>query len=361
VLALLAIVLAACGNNGNNTATKPTPSATTLTSPLAGKRVLSISETPREIPAPGPNDLVNAVDMIHGAGARGHFESHTWKELETRKGTYDTRGLKSSLDYLGRRGFSAMELNIKLIDTASVQMPDDLAGQPFDSAETKSRFHALIDTIKPALGGHVTYLSIGNEVDIYLNGHPSDWPRYIAFYQDAVRYVHSVLPGVKVGVTTTYDGARGTAQRVAQLNASSDVVILTYYPLGIAYRPRPASTAAGDIAKMLSIAGSKPLVLQEVGYPTGSPLGSSEASQAAFFQGVFATWKAAGARIPFVNIFSLHDLAPATCKTLAAYYGRPDDTNLQSYLCSLGLRRANGSAKTSWQAVVNSIKSTGVA
>jgi hypothetical protein len=76
---------------------------------------------------------------------------------------------------------------------------------PFDSPKMIARFHALIDALAPIIDGHFLYMSIGNEVDVYLaNKH--EWAAYKTFYDDAVVYVHQKLPGIKVGVTVTFDG-----------------------------------------------------------------------------------------------------------------------------------------------------------
>jgi hypothetical protein len=225
----------------------------------------------------------------------------------------------------------------------------------------KARFHALIDHLKPIIDQHVRYLSIGNEVDIYLGMHPQEWASYGAFYKDAVSYVHANLPGVQVGVTVTFDGANATqAAQVATLTAVSDVYIVTYYPLGPGYRPRPPGTAGADIARMLALARGLPIVLQEVGYPSAALLGSSEQAQAAFLGGVLVAWgRVPGARIPFLNVFALHDFSADFCRTLSSYYGL-NGAAFEAYLCSLGLRRADDTPKAAWEAVVSHAKTIGV-
>lgn len=356
---LLGLVTAACGSQPRSSASPtPAPSGT----PQAGARWMAISAFPRSVPTSTPKDLVDAIDLVYNAGSRGYFESKSWKAIEPRTGGLSIADLKTSLNYLGNtRKFTVLMLGIQVINTTAKETPADLAGVAFDSPQMKTRFHALVDAIKPALNSRVKYLSIGNEVDAYLSLHPAEWDAYRAFFLDAQQYVHSVLPGIAVGVTATFDGARGpNASRVAAMAAAADVWILTYYPLGAGFKPRAASTATADIAQMISIVKGKPLVLQEVGYPSAAALGSSEAAQADFVANVMAAWKDQGARIPFLNFLGLHDTSPSQCDVYAAYYGQPGSAAFKAYLCSLGLRHADGTPKAAWQRLNDTAKSTGV-
>ncbi|MGS0757875.1 hypothetical protein ACVBEH_26310, partial [Roseateles sp. GG27B] len=103
--------------------------------------------------------------------------------------------------------------------------------------------------------------------------------------------------------------------------------------------------------QFLAFSGSKPLVFQEVGFPSAAGNLSSEPLQASFIHQLFTAWELAGTRIPYLNVFALHDFTPAMCADLAAHYQRPGITSFQDYLCTLGLRHADGSVKESWQAV----------
>jgi hypothetical protein len=311
--------------------------------------VFGISTVPRLQPPPGPQDYLDALDEVRSAGARGSFESASWSDLATKA------GLAKLVDDVtsAQRRADAVLLTLKVLDTTNRTTPPDLAEQPFDSPEVERRFHALIDTLKPKLGPTLRYLSIGNEVDVYLGANPKTFDAYARFYADAVAYVHATLPGVAVGVTGTFEGARsGFAAKLAQLNRSSDVVVLTYYPLGARFVPRPPGTATADVAQMVSIAAGKPLVLQEVGYPSATRLSSSEDAQAQFATAVIAAWRAAGPKIPLLNWFALGDLTPQLCDSFTGYYNLPADANFSAYLCTLGLRRVDGTAKPAWSAFV---------
>ncbi len=137
----------------------------------------------------------------------------------------------------------------------------------------------------------VKYLSIGNEVDVYLTTHPQEWGAYQSFYREGVAYVHAVAPWIKVGVTVTYDGAVKNRGHVADLNSQRDVFILTYYPLGARFSPRRPDSPITDLPKMVELAKKRPLILQEVGYPSSTELSSSEAMQAQFVTSVFRAWE----------------------------------------------------------------------
>jgi hypothetical protein len=99
---------------------------------------------------------------------------------------------------------------------------------------------------------------------------------------------------VKVGVTFTFGGAGGTGvANFTALNTSSDAIVLTYYPLGANFHPRGGMSTVTDLPTMLTKTGSKPLVLQEFGYPADAQyLGSSETLMHDFTQALCDYWNA---------------------------------------------------------------------
>jgi hypothetical protein len=329
------------------------------TSPPSG-RVLSISATPRLDPAPGPADFLTAFQMAYDAGARGAFSSWTWATLEPSAGRFDLKKAIDDLEFQGRGRNMVLLVGIQAINTTAKETPSDLATTTFDAPEMTARFHALINALLPNLDSHVRYISIGNEVDVYLAAHPAEWDAYQVFLEDGIAYVHSVAPWIRVGTTVTFGGASGAnGDHIATLTRKSDILILTYYPLQANFAALPPASPDTDFPRMLRLAGDRPVVLQEVGYPSAESLSSSEQAQAEFVTSVFRAWAAEGERIPFLNYFALHDFSPALCGQMMDYYGL-HEVNFEAYLCSLGLRRTNGDAKAAWQTFVEQTKATGL-
>jgi hypothetical protein len=244
-------------------------------------------------------------------------------------------------------------VNIKVIDTTNKSTPAFLQNVGFESPVMRTEFHNLIDQLAPRLSGQVKYLSVGNEVDVWLSQHPEQWPAYTAFFLDAVSYIHTVMPNVLVGVTGTYDGYVGPdAAHMAALTTAADALIATYYPINGYFVPRAPSVALTELPQLAALAGGKPLVMQEIGYPSASALGSSEQAQAQFINNVFQAWRGLGSQALFVNFVMLHDTTPAVCTQYAQYYGvaglGANVNNWKAYFCSLGLRRSGGQAKPGW-------------
>lgn len=356
VCSVLVAVLASLSHGCTGLATSSTSGQP---QPSADQRVLGVYPNPTEVPPPIPQDYVNAVNLVYGAGARGIIETQTWSSMEPSAGQYALQNLQNDLNFEASKGLQTY-LGIQVINTVPKAVPPDLVGVSWDDPLMKSRFHALLDAIKPLLTSHVAYISIGNEVDVYLSAHPTEWTAYQSFYEDALVYIHQTMPGVRVGVTATYGGASGPAQaNMTALNSTSDIWIFTYYPLGPGFVPNSPQSPLTDFPTMLTLAGTKQVVLQEVGYPSSSVISSSEANQAAFVTQSFQAWQDSGQRIAFLSFFTLHDLTPTICAQMNAYYQTPPDPAFQAYVCSLGLRHEDDTLKPAWSAFVSAAAAHG--
>jgi hypothetical protein len=294
----------------------------------------------------------HAFPIARRGGARGTYVAFTWSQLEPRPGRYRL-GEIAGLRTLARERGLKLLVNLAVVNGTIRETPGDLADEPFDSPRLIGRFRRLVAAIRPFLARYVVFLSVGNEVDLYLGRRDSAWGAYRRFYARAVAALHAAAPRLKVGVSTTFAGTTRTFPRlVTRLNAASDVEIVTYYPLARSLAVRPPAAPRQDFPRLLRLAGKRPLVFQEVGYPSSPRLGSSEAKQAEFVAHVYAAWKRVRGRVPFLTFFQLHDLTPSACREIARYYGRAGEEALQAYLCFLGLRRADGSPKPAWDEFV---------
>ena len=157
-------------------------------------------------------------------------------------------------------------------------------------------------------------------------------------------------------MTTTFEGASSTqAANVASLNQNMDIVIYTYYPMNFqTVTVRDPSTVATDMATMVSLAGGKPLVLQEWGYPSSLVVSGSEQKQSDFVAGTFAAWRQHGSdKIPFLSFFKRRDWTATEC---TARSGQNPGDRFFEFLCSLGLLKNDGTTeKAAYQTFVNEV------
>jgi hypothetical protein len=200
---------------------------------------------------------------------------------------------------------------------------------------------------------------IANESDVYFESHPDEIEAFLKFAVSAQKAVKEIFPTTQVGFTVTFEGLSKGGARAAfakQLIGISDAAFLTYYPIIDMIPTKPEDTPA-QLDMMLKIAGKKPVVLQEIGYPS-SITGSSEAQQAKFFKIIIPAIQKRQ-QIKFASIFALHDFDEKGCKGLVGYYGfdglfsmTQQGKDFQNFLCSLGLLHADGSPKPAWYSAI---------
>lgn len=314
--------------------------------------VLSITPSTANVPAASGQEIIDALQATYDAGARGFYAAFRWNELEPSAGTYDMTPLQGALQAVTAVGFTRIFVNIQAINTNRKEVPPDLMGVAWDTPQMQLRFRALLDRVAPLLGANVAYVAIGNEVDAYL-GPNNEWTAYGIFFTQARTYLRSLRPGTPVGVATILDGARGSWRtQVLTLNALADIAVYTYYGNGSAFVALQPAAGSQALRDMVTLAAGKPVIVQEFGQSSSTVNGGSEDLQARFLATSLATWSSLGANaIPFFSQFALHDFPPALCDELLTYYGTGPNTPFREYLCYLGLRRQDRSAKPAWDSV----------
>jgi hypothetical protein len=292
----------------------------------------------------GPGGPDRSYALFAQAGANAIEAPQPWSELEPHRGRFHLSDVGSIVR--GVRPAPATEVMVipAAIETTARSVPADLRRAPWDGRRMVRRYGTLIDRIAKLSGRQVTTISIANEADVYLAAHPRELPAFLRFAQTELSRLRRRLPWARIGVTVTASGMMGDHPRIARALARlGTATIVTYYPLGDGYRPRSPHAPLTDIPHLVGLAGGRPLVIQEAGYPTAARLGSSPIAQATFVRDVFTAVNRQPAAIPFLSFYSLFDLPAQAC------HGSRSDDQL-AFLCSLGLHDRTGAAKPAWTA-----------
>src|SRR3990167_2108575 len=307
-------------------------------------------------------DFAKAVQIVASqAPAKYALTVSGWEKLEPEKG--DTDALTKELG--GVRYSIANGLNqgqyygVTVIDTVKRVLPSDIMDISWDDPELIKRYADIIGRLKTELATPHNYLVIANESDVYFENHPDEIEAFLKFAVSAQKTVKDIFPTTQVGFTVTFEGLSKGGVRAAfakQLIGISDAAFMTYYPIIDMIPTKPEDTPA-QLDMILKIAGEKPVVLQEIGYPSIIK-GSSEAQQAKFFETIIPAIQKRP-QIKFSSIFALHDFDEKGCKGLIGYYGMgglfsltQQGKDFQGFLCSLGLLREDGTPKPSWDAAM---------
>lgn len=246
---------------------------------------------------------------------------------------------------------------ISTIDTNNLQLPpqfvdpnDERALAPgvnFDSPELIEQFGQLLDAIVPELVDRgVFFIAVGNEVDAWLLEHPDQIGPYAAFVQAARRRVHAIEPWMGVGACLSSEVVEHPEVSTPILGVS-DVAVFTYYPIGPnSFDVRDPSIIEAELDALLAVAGSKQVILQEIGYPSGwvkSGINSSVDKQREFVQRMFPAL-AARPQIRFWSYLHLGDWGPDLLAAFGDYYGFSTPEFLE-FLGTLGLHWNDGTPK----------------
>jgi hypothetical protein len=311
-----------------------------------GERLLSIDLT-----MASDNDFGNAFTLARSVGMQVTSLSLAWDDLEPTPSQYgtDPNWLELANLFFSQQGVP-ISLALTPIDTNNLRLPPYLKDKAFDDPEVIERFKRLLDYVFSQLPDlELTSLAIGNEIDGYLGTNKKRWQEYSSFFQEVSMYARSKRPGLIIGSKIGFGGLTGNARDLsAAIVQTSDVVMLTYYPLNGDFSVRNPEVVHEDFAKLVALFPDKPIYILEAGYPSSPLLGSSETKQTDFVREIFRAWDTQAEHIKLLDFLWLHDISPAVVEELGDYYGLHDEKFL-AYLATLGLRTFEGVDKEAFK------------
>lgn len=374
---LIAALAAGCGGSGGSTSEPAAAAPPPASGPVQrGSRLLEIDVT-----AAADGDFAGAFNLASSIGMQSISVSLDWTDIDI--GTDSTTSppvpvyqTDPDANFLAiangcyPNSGTLVSLTLRPITTLIASRPAAIESLPFDDPQVIDRFEALIDFVYGQIPDlELSSLVIGSEVDLYLTSEARR-AAYLAFYRAVSGYARDEYarrfperPALKVAVETTHRGLLDAqTQRYYQdLNAFSDVVGVSYYPLegGMV---QPPSIVGADFDALVALYPGKPLYFYQLGYPSGyydtaaypelqsgtvSPvIGSSDEMQAAFVSETFDAWDAHATEIGLIDFTWLHDLSPdAVAATAAApaFGGTSSPApDFVEFLRTLGLRTATG-------------------
>lgn len=302
----------------------------------------------------GALEQLDAVLLSLASGARGITLQLRWEELDaTSPNSAAAWQRLEAIAAVVRTHKRTLLLTVNAVEATLDRRPEHLRKLAWDSTLVTEPMHALVGKVFSKLGPELAYLSVGFEVDRFVEAHASQREEFAVFGLDAMQFANT-HPERKSSRTTVTWSVRGGGRNgspagwVPELVEASDVLMVSYAPMGDNFRATPADSIPGELDRMVQLAGGKPLVIADLGYPSSDLIGSSEQAQAEFVARLLQEVEARRSAVAFVGWTALHDPAAQTCQARAAAHGHPDSLELYVYWCSTGLRSRQGVAKASF-------------
>lgn len=319
---------------------------------------------------PSPLDEKAATLDVIALGSRGVSMVARWDQLfdgpnSPTSAWKKLAGSSQLFKTSGRQLLLCLALVDHTLDARPVSLPAN-----WNDPVSRAAIEALVDEVFSNFGDELYALSFGDELDRYLSlataKNAADLTALVEHGIDYARKHPARPPALVVGATFSADAlVKGGSSNVTQLLADSDVVVATYYPLDAAFKVRPPSTAAQDLDQLIAAVSptdgdaeagtTRPILLQEVGYPSALENGSAIEQQRAFYEGLFQALAARRERLPFVSVNGLHDLDAARCSAKAGALGAPGNAAAIAAYCSMGLKTAAGVTKPAFGSVLDAL------
>jgi hypothetical protein len=313
----------------------------------ARKPLLGVTVTTFANEEDHPNNLMKRFDQSMQTGVTYISGAGKWTELEPGKGKYKLDSIDFQ-SHLAQTNGAKMSYTLRLIDTIHKAVPQDLMKKGWMDAEMQKRALRLVDALAPVLRNRVQWFVFGNEIDGYFDKHPDEVRDFVRLYDLVAARLHDAVPGIKVASSVQFGGIDKLNGPLQALNDRFEFLMLTYYPMNGDFTVQEPDAPLRDLPRMKAAANGRQVVLQEIGYPTGSANKSNQDLQARFFRNVFSEMRKDPQTFAAGNVFLMADLRDKFARDLAYYYGITGHEPFRMFLQTLGMFDGDGRPKKSW-------------
>lgn len=350
---LLFYPLGAIASTDNSCATltaNPLPAADTSSVPQSGRVPLFIglAEGPPESEGFSRNSLEKWYGKAAAAGISLQQITPKWNEVERSDGTFDFHDFEFKAAMAKKFGLPVY-LNLRIIDTLARSMPAPYAAWRFDDPRMTDKLTALLRALQARNPADTRWIAIGNEVDHYFAKHPDEVRSYRQLLLNIMPVVKNLFPGAVVTVNFTFAGISQLNNELKPIYDLAEIFSVTYYPLNLDFTVRPQEVVKGDFKLILAAARGKPVMFQEVGYPSSELLGSSPLTQARFLQTFFDQMRLSQPAVIGMTYLFMSDFSQAVVDSFGQYYNEPGNDKFKAFLATLGLFDRAANPKPGWE------------
>ncbi len=269
-----------------------------------------------------------------------------WKDIEKQPGQYENVFVDIASQFY-KNNSTSLVLTICPVNMYENCLPDHLAGKRFDDPLVISSFEKMMAWLMARMSGtKIECLVVGNEVDTYFGNSAEQWSQYETFLSSYQAVLQRQGRDVPLGTTVTF-GNLLENQHCSHVQNLLKNVMFTYYPLLPNFEVRSPNVVASDFEKVCKKFGRRNLYVTEAGYPTSAKIKGSEANQASFVQNVVSEAAKRKAQIKLVEFSWMNDFGTQEVSKIAAPFNI-QSSSFREYLGTIGLNRADGSAKPAW-------------
>lgn len=300
------------------------------------------------ITSPEHGNFETALATAIDAGVTRVPVTFSWRALEPESETYEDRSLAIAALMIPAMGVS-IDLAITPMSGSSQAMPRDLMGRAFDDPKVVTRYLDLLGHVLSVLGdADVRLLLVGIEPDIYLGDDPAAWQSFANLTEQAAAYVHSLRPGIEVGVQSSTYSRLTDPDKWAALDDVCDIIATSYYPLD-GLLVRDPSEIAVDFDALTALYPGRIIRIVETGFPSSRVNGSSADLQSQYIQALFAAWDEHADQILSITLWTEHDYSPYQLEQIEHSNG-DKRARYVALVGSVGLRQweDEGAAKPAW-------------
>lgn len=290
-------------------------------------------------------DYDNAFQLAKSIGTEEVKQSIDWES--PLKPEFDFQIIDIANSYYPLNN-TPVSLIFRPVNTNQLTLPSDIKDLPLNDPKVITRFNAYLDSVyNHTKGLEITSIYVGNEIDAYLLTDAEKWEQFEDFFIAAKQQVKSLWgSGMKVGTIGQFYEMLHTEQKsyFQSVNEHTDIIGVTYYPVGTAFAVKAPNTVHGDFDQFVEVYGSKKIYFTEIGYPTSDMVNSNSEKQRDFIAELFKAWDKHHKEIKQIDINGMHDESIESVNDFLEYY-EDDSPEFAEFLRTLGLRTYDGSGK----------------
>ncbi len=204
------------------------------------------------------------------------------------------------------------------------------------------------------------YLILGNALDVHYASLSAE--EQVAF-ADFISRLLPMLTGhpsrpkhLAIGYNSTLASQLAPSPALKDWSERSEVIGIDWFALDDELMAVDPASVAETMQRLVKVqAHARPIVLQQVAYPSAAIAGGSTGDQAGFYTQLFDAVSLLGHRIQFVSVSSLDEPDRAACVTRAGDFGFPSDQRFTEAWCSIGLRARDLTPKPAYHAVLEGL------